>query len=59
VGIADSVRAGYEFKGLVAAADGALYAAKNAGRNRVMRYSQLSTDKKLPQKPRKKSLQVS
>jgi len=59
IGIADSVRAGYDFKGLVAAADGALYAAKEAGRNRVLRYSQLSKDKKLPQKPRKKSLQTS
>ena len=50
VGIADSVRAGYEFKGLVAAADSALYAAKKAGRNRAMRYSQLAVEKKLQQK---------
>lgn len=48
IGVADSVRAGYEFKGLVAAADGAMYAAKNSGRNRVTRYSEVATDRKSP-----------
>lgn len=41
IGVADSVRAGYDFKGLVAAADSTLYAAKNAGRNRVMRFTEV------------------
>lgn len=50
IGVADSVRAGYEFKGLVAAADGAMYAAKNSGRNRVTRYSEVATDRKSPHK---------
>ncbi|HQN64455.1 MAG TPA: GGDEF domain-containing protein [Methylophilus sp.] len=43
IGVADSVRVGYDFKALVHAADNALYQAKNAGRNRVVRAS-LVTD---------------
>ncbi|HSR01416.1 MAG TPA: GGDEF domain-containing protein [Methylophilaceae bacterium] len=41
IGAADSVRAGYDFKGLIAAADATLYAAKKAGRNRVLRYTEV------------------
>ncbi len=44
IGVADSVRAGYDFKGLVATADSAMYAAKNSGRNRVMSYTQITRD---------------
>jgi diguanylate cyclase (GGDEF)-like protein len=47
VGVADSVRAGYDFKGLVATADSAMYGAKNGGRNRVMSYTQITRDTKL------------
>ena len=46
IGVADSVRAGYDFKGLVAAADSALYAAKNSGRNKVMSYTSITHDSK-------------
>jgi diguanylate cyclase (GGDEF)-like protein len=46
IGVADSVRAGYDFKGLVATADSAMYAAKNSGRNRVMSYTQITRGSK-------------
>lgn len=46
IGVADSVRAGYDFKGLVATADSAMYGAKNGGRNRVMSYTQMTRDTK-------------
>ena len=48
IGVADSVRAGYDFKGLLATADSAMYGAKNGGRNRVMSYTQITRDTKQP-----------
>jgi diguanylate cyclase (GGDEF)-like protein len=39
IGVADSTHAGLEFTALVAAADQAMYRAKQEGRNRVMMYS--------------------
>ncbi len=47
IGVADSVRAGYDFKGLLATADSAMYGAKNGGRNRVMSYTQITRDTKV------------
>jgi diguanylate cyclase len=46
IGVADSVRAGYDFKGLLTTADSAMYGAKNGGRNRVMSYTQIAHDTK-------------
>ncbi len=41
LGVADSIKAGYDFIGLVAAADTAMYAAKNKGRNLVVSFTSL------------------
>lgn len=47
IGVADSVRAGYDFKGLIATADAAMYVAKSSGRNRVMSYTKITLDTKV------------
>lgn len=44
IGVCDSSQVGREFNGMFAAADQSLYAAKLAGRNKVISYSSISVD---------------
>lgn len=44
IGVCDSKQVGREFNTMFAAADESLYAAKLAGRNKVITYSSISVD---------------
>ena len=47
IGVCDSKQVGREFNGMFTAADQSLYAAKQAGRNKVITYSSISVDHSL------------